>query len=332
MFESGCRQKVSHLVYVKTGKGPTTGGAAAVAAAPQTAEPRTMVIVVDDYGLSLESSVRTREVLTRFVERDLADTDRAAIVRTSEVGTRPLALTSERSALAADAARIRYNTWARRGLAFRNPGGFPAWEPSRSDEVWRDRIDSVWRESLLAIDSLKAVKATVDALRAVPGRKAVIFLSEGFPTVVSQDSSHALHHFTMRPVDGLYDDTGVRAAMQSLIDLANRASVVIYALDPSGLTTDQINAEDGSAASGRPCRPRPRRHRARPRSPPRRAALRSATAREDSLLELAEETGGLAARGTTHRRRDGSSPHAGYYLRHEPRRDLRENVGVPSTR
>jgi hypothetical protein len=63
-----------------------------------------MVMVVDDYGL--RSSPRLHAGAAGFVERDLADTDCVMIVRTSEDGTRPLSLTSERSALRLT-ARIR---------------------------------------------------------------------------------------------------------------------------------------------------------------------------------------------------------------------------------
>jgi len=277
VFESGRRQKISHLVFVKTGQGPTTGGAAALAAVPQTAAPRTLLLVVDDLSLSLHSMVRTRRFLTAFADTGLGPADRAAIVKTSAVENHVL-LTSDTSAFRAAAAGLRYNVWSRSASS----------------------VDEAVGASGLAIDSLGALKRTIDALRAVPGRKAVILVSEGFQTLASHDRDRLLGTYTHRPVDGLYEDTGVRAALRSLTDLANRASVVIYTIDPTGLTTDAVGAD--SRDSGFTASPRIWFNR---------------QGRQASLIELAEQTGGLAVRNQNDLTGGFErilADHAGYYL------------------
>ena len=79
---------------------------------------------------------------------------------------------------------------------------------------------STGRARSLALGTLSALEAVVQALARMPGRKALLFVSEGF---VLADKHGATEQ--------------VLARMHDVIDTANRASVVIYGLDPGGLRT-----------------------------------------------------------------------------------------------
>lgn len=309
VFESGRRQRVSHLVYVKTGQGPTTGGPAALAAVPQTAAPRTVLLVVDDLGLSLDSMDRTRRLLSTFAQNELEPNDRVAILKTSEPGVRGVIMNADAHALRTTAEGLRLNLWSR------------SFYPAESGQT-----DDRMRQFLLAIDSISALKGMIDALRAVSGRKAVIFFSEGFATAASQDQDRLLRLYTQRPLDGLYGDQGIRAALNSLTDLANRASVVIYTLDPTGLTAGagavdeenmmSTNVPGASSGSSEDSRGGPGRGDPTAVTLARQRAL-FRTGQQDSLIQLADETGGLAV----YNRNDMGeglgrilADHAGYYL------------------
>jgi VWFA-related protein len=306
VFESGRKQTISHFVYVKTGQGPTSGGNAALAAAPQTIEPRTVVIVVDDLSLSLHSSVLARKALEKLVKTRLEPTDRVAILKVSG-GARTTPFSSDPAELGKQVAQVRYNINNRRPWNQREN----FFDQSRNN-AGRNPDDVSWN-SFLAVDSLSLLKATVDALRAVPGRKALIFVSEGFPLLISDDRSRRLESRTFLALDAVYDDMGIRAALNGLIDLANRASVVIYSIDPGGLTTGSAGLEVGNAeasssgATGQ---------LPQPVQVAQSMAL-DHLAQQDSLIELAEATGGIAV----HDQNDISvglqrvlADHAGYYL------------------
>ncbi|RDJ93926.1 hypothetical protein B4Q13_18520, partial [Lacticaseibacillus rhamnosus] len=54
-------------------------------------------------------------------------------------------------------------------------------------------VPALWRAIM---DSLAVLKTTIDALRALPGRKSVILVSDGFVTRISTDVDRLLQRFT----------------------------------------------------------------------------------------------------------------------------------------
>jgi VWFA-related protein len=275
VFENGRRKIVTHLAYVRAGKGPISGAVGAAGPSGEARESRAMVFVFDDLGLSLGSAIWARQLLLDFTEHGVAENDRVALVRTGE-GRRPVSLQWGASETRRAAEALRYNSWNRASLSSPDSQGRSASEG-----------ESFFQQ--LTYASLESLKATIDALRALPGRKAVVFLSEGFGTMVGIDYRDGLlHDSSWRRLNALYEDTAVRGALNSLTDLANRASVVIYAIDPSGLTTDTPNADvstghtdisAGLAANGLSAGQR---------------TVVARVSRQNSLREIAGETGGLA--------------------------------------
>ncbi|MEO8361501.1 MAG: hypothetical protein ABI672_15820 [Vicinamibacteria bacterium] len=78
------------------------------------------------------------------------------------------------------------------------------------------------------------------------GRKAVVILSEGF-TVARDRRGLALNS----PFDGLFADSNAdgNAALRMITEVANRASVVLYTIDPRGLMSDGVGADSNATAS-----------------------------------------------------------------------------------
>jgi VWFA-related protein len=276
VFENGRQKVITHLAYVRTGEGPIDDAGGSAGPSEETREPRTMVFVFDDLGLSLASAIWARQLLVDFTERGVARNDRVALVRTGD-DRRPVSLDWGASETRRAAEALRYNSLNRASLS--SPGS----DGARASE-------GQFLFQRLTYESLESLKATIDALRALPGRKAVIFLSEGFGTLVGIDYRDGrLHDSSWARLNALYEDTAVRAALNSLTGLANRASVVIYAIDPSGLTTDMRNADvsAGLAASSS----------AGVTTTVRTAGQRSLVtrvSRQGSLREIAGQTGGLA--------------------------------------
>ena len=81
-----------------------------------------------------------------------------------------------------------------------------------------------------AAGTLGALNLVVRGTRELPGRKAVILVSEGFQLLDNTD---------MR-----IPESRVRAALDRLVDQATRAGVVIYSLDARGLQTGGLLASD----------------------------------------------------------------------------------------
>ena len=223
MVERGKRQTVRQVAYVHAVRpdGAPTGDVGANAGAPATpalAMPsasglpsreqtgRVMAIVVDDLRMSFRSTVDVRTMLNRYVDRQLRPGNLVAIIRTAGGAGALQQFTTNRRLLKAATERVR-------GSARVWP--FDPFGPWEGDgEGLADRFE---REVTLE-GSLGALAYAVRGVQAPPGRKTVVFVSEGV--------------FLAAP------DTQLNDAMpyvDHVIDTANRGGVVIYAIDPRGL-------------------------------------------------------------------------------------------------
>ena len=233
VVERGRRQTVRQVVYVRTTgpagpSTPTTGGlradGAAVTPAPEPAPEagrsnlpardatsRVLAVVVDDLSLSFRSTVDTRKMLTHFLERDVAPGDLVAILRTSGGAGTLQQFTTDRRLLTAAIERVQ---WVGR-LARFAPGVEARRMPLGDD----DDPDEQLAADLLVEGSIGALNYALRGVESLPGRKTVVFVSEGT----------GLGMRTPR--------TNIPDALRRVIDRANRAGVVLYALDPSGLST-----------------------------------------------------------------------------------------------
>jgi VWFA-related protein len=288
VFQDGQPRRISTLTYVTAGA-PTAPGAAtpkpAEAASAATSEeeaphpPRTIVFVVDDLGLGPHSFDRVRRSLKWAVEH-LEPTDQVAVVTTARFGG--LHPTTDRQANLAEVAALRRTPWTRDQL--------PLFASSESTFFYlqhgTSRFDGGsiddWN-TRLALQSIAVVKETIKALQPLPGRKALLLISEGFSGLTSLNGSQV--HDIYWPLDRLYGDADdVLGAWKRLGDFATRASVVVHAVDPRGLVTAGINAADSVPNANEP-------GRLADVGLSRRLYLQNSQA---SLEYLTDETGGLA--------------------------------------
>lgn len=301
VVERGRRQTIRQVIYVRTGPGApsavTTGGLAAGGAATTPAPPapgpeagrsnlpsreatgRILAVVVDDLSFSFRSTVDTRRMLTRFVERDVAPGDLVAILRTSGGAGTLQQFTTDRRLLAAAIERVQ---WV--GRLAKYAAGVDA---RRLPLGVEDDLDQQMAADLLVEGSIGALSYAVRGVESLPGRKVVVFVSEGTGLNVRNPSAD------------------IPAALKQVIDRANRAGVVLYALDPSGLST--MTGNEGSDVAQRrtpnytnePLQAAPvsggRPMEQTPAMAMRDLAQRFRMAdRQESLRWLAEQTGGFA--------------------------------------
>ncbi len=158
-------------------------------------------------------------------------------------------------------------------------------------------------ERTFAINALNRMFDVIDAVHELPGRKTIVLVSEGF-AMFGPGDYHSL----------------IRDAMQRLVDRANRAGVVVYAVDPRGLVFTGLSAADNPNSM---------------RAALDGMALRNAALREtqDGLRFVAGETGGFAVvnnndlRAALGRVMDDQS---GYYLiGYQPPRDTFDRNARP---
>ena len=296
IFQNRQRQKVTFAQFVPVISGAASAashiGSSAVPAPLPTEAPRvpvppitrgqvrrTIVAVVDDLGLSVQGMHETRLALRRFVDTGLLPTDLVAIVRTGESNGLLQSLTNDRGALEAAIDALRYNMCSRKGMLtsgdVNQVGGGP---PEFQDGGLQCMIPTA--------ASLAALNLVVQAARGMPGRKTVIFASEGFGGL----------EFGTHPTTFSGQDTrNVRDALERVIDQAARSGVVIYAIDSTGLQTGGLRASDNIYSADTSQNSAAMSAMVRGLAATRQ---RDMLAAQESLTYLAEQTGGFAVVNT----------------------------------
>ncbi len=240
LLVDGKPQSLSHFALIrlpvnKRAMSPEAKGALKDAVTPPPTMPgrllsarevkRTIAFVVDDLGLSFQSMFYAREAVKKFVTEQMQEGDLVGIIRTGRGLGALQQFTSDRRVLYAAVDRLTYNPQSRDMMA---KFGVDARVTSTEDEAQQQTNDfDNFNDTTSSTGTLGALNFVVRGLQELPGRKMVIFVSDGF---------------NMFGTSG--DDTQVVAEMKQLADQANRASVVLYSLDAKGLQTLMPKAGD----------------------------------------------------------------------------------------
>ena len=194
-----------------------------------------------------------RRALKKFVDEQMQSGDLVAIMRTSGGMGVLQQFTSDRNILYHAIERVRWNPMSRSGVsAFApmealppgqdNTGGDSSNNGSGNNNGNRSSgTDSgagtdadEFRDEIFSVGTLGALNFVVRGMGELPGRKSVIMFSDGFTILDREDPAKR-----QRVLENL----------RRLVDLANRASVVVYTVDARGLPYLGLSAADD--ATGR---------------------------------------------------------------------------------
>jgi VWFA-related protein len=269
VMEDGRPQTISHCQYVVMEPSAATempAPAAVPKEAPLRREDvrRAMAVVVDDLGISFEDINGVRDGLKKFVEKDLNPGDIMSIVRASGGMGILQQFTGDKDLLRAAASQVRYNGLAGSGATASEAAAALGEDPTGLAES----VEGLKRQALM-FGTLGAMEYAIEELRSLPGRRSMLV----FSSILSLRD-----HFSVGDTDGMPKyakeiDPRAVEALQRVTDLANRASVVIYTVDPRGL---QIVGPTGADVQ---------------------AHMNNRQETQAGLDVLAKETGGLFMRG-----------------------------------
>ncbi|HWC98074.1 MAG TPA: VWA domain-containing protein [Candidatus Sulfopaludibacter sp.] len=181
---------------------------------------RTVALVVDDLGLSFASIAYVRTALKKFVDQEMQPGDLVAIIRTGAGIGALQQFTADKRQLYAAIDRVKFNAIGRVGVSSFEPLGSDSGDAGIDQE----------RASVMSAGTLGAIRYVVNGLHELTGRKSVVLFSENLKLFNS---------------DGM--DQRVMDEVRRLTDAANRASVVIYSIDPRGLQYYGITAADNTS-------------------------------------------------------------------------------------
>jgi len=290
IFEDGRPQKITNFsFYLAEREAPAEPARplpvdkTAVAAPPVRLRPdqvrRTIALVVDDLGLSFESTHYVRRALKKFVDEQMQAGDLVAIIRTAGGMGALQQFTSDRRQLYAAIERVKWYPNGRSGIGvfapIRNDGPFTEQIGAPNSDTrgeYKEDLDE-FREDLFSVGTLGALNYVVKGLKDLPGRKSILLISDGLSLFSRNDPTRTSDR--------------VVTAVKGLVEQANRASVVIYTMQATGLQTLGLTAEDSVGDMSR--------DEITENIDRRRSDFNEM---QNGLNYLANETGGIAIRNT----------------------------------
>ncbi len=296
--QDGKVQKITHFSYIRTGPAEQPQLERAKLPLQDKLAPqlppvplkasqvrRTVALVVDDLGLSFESIAQVRSAIKKWVDEQMQPGDLVAVLRTGAGMGALQQFTSDKRMLYAAIDRIKWNFRGRVGIS----SFAPINEAETEEQAAAETTENEFMEEYFSVGTLGAINYVVSGLRELPGRKAVVIFSENIPILQSQ---------------GMNDR--IMSSLERLTDMANRAGVALYTIDPRGLPTLSFTAAD----------------RVRDPSGPRMGeiAMNRSTKyfeSQNGLNYLAQQTGGLFIHNTNDIARavqDVVKDLEGYYL------------------
>jgi VWFA-related protein len=198
---------------------------------------RTIALVVDDLGLSFESSVKVRRSLQKFLDEQLQPDDLVAIIRTSGGIGALQSFTTDRRQLYAAVEKVKWNLIGRgENSTFMSSAGMLRRENPRTDVSTVEELEvethlRQMRRDMFTVGTLGALHYVIKGLQSLPGRKSVVLFSDGFKLPRGSD---------------FFENDRLIDILRELTDFANRAAVVIYSIDARGLQTLGLAAGDST--------------------------------------------------------------------------------------
>lgn len=288
IYENGKKQPITNFSFILNEQSTTRQEAAKVQpntptlpSAPLKTEQvrRTIALIVDDLTLSFESTYQVRRALKKFVDEQMQEGDLVAIIRAGAGIGALQQFTSDKRMLYAAIERVKWNPSGTGGIGAFPPLQPPMFgeeqpeeEPGRGERTQEgiERENNQFRSDVFAAGSLGAVGYVIRGMSELPGRKSVMLLSDGF-RLFAKDAG------------GSIEATRIQETIRRLVDQANRASVVIYTLDPRGLQYTGLTAADDTGGRS-------------PQQVDEKMSERGSDLRDtqDGLIYLARQTGGTA--------------------------------------
>ncbi len=246
---------------------------------------RPVFFFVDDLHLDQSSIVRTRQLLTKFVDNEMGQNDEAVIASASgQIGFLQQ-LTDNKTVLRAAVAKLNFRPYTVRD--FERPA-MSEYQALRVEGYDRDITDYLIDETIknnpgmtraaaeamvqgrarslliqaarVTGDSLTGLEGLVKSAKSLPGRKLIFFISDGFFLDVKNSNSYS--------------------KLQRITSLAAKSGVVIYSIDARGLVASLTDASTPSQFD--------------PTGRVLRSGMGELSASQDAMNALAADTGGKA--------------------------------------
>jgi VWFA-related protein len=204
---------------------------------------QTITLVVDNLYMSFESLYYVKRALKKFVDERMQPSDLVAIITTGNGSGMLQQFTSDKKLLYKAIGQLNWNALNETSAFATINKDTLRQETDMSDEPSTETRDRgkesrQLREEAFTDGTLAALNYIVNGLVEMPGRKSLMFFSDGFSICADEDL-----------LGNDSDPTRCnkrRDEVKRLTDLCNRASVVIYTQDARGLQSTMLSAVDNA--------------------------------------------------------------------------------------
>ena len=268
---------------------------------------RAFALVVDDLFLSFEHVLSVKTAIRKFVDEQMRPDDLVAVVVTSKGSSSLQQFTNDKRLLHLAVDRIAWNPRGARGIQTfdtygkdlekysilrnrweRGEGGIDTSRQTATAQIPNHagpRPDGVemsndTRDDIFAVGSLGALDYVVRSLGDVPGRKSLVWFTEGFELIRSE-APNQLDELRRQGIKN--EETRALELTRRLADRTNRAGVVFYPVDVRGLTVPYLVGADADGFD----KPLSERSREMERKEQKRRSS------QDVMRYLANSTGGF---------------------------------------
>ncbi|MEW6732304.1 MAG: VWA domain-containing protein [Acidobacteriota bacterium] len=201
LFESGKKQPITNFSYISRNPEDAAKVLPSLSTLTPTQVNHTIALVVDDGGLSFETIGYVRNRLKKLVDEYIQPGSLVAISRIGgELGVLQQ-FTNNKESLYAAISQLRWNINSRNGIY------------NIFDENNETQCNNPFEIS--TGHSINALQSIIRRLATLPGRKTLVFISDGFALFGEQ-----LSRFNPN-----------RSTIDNIIEMANRASINIYTID-----------------------------------------------------------------------------------------------------
>jgi VWFA-related protein len=248
IYEDGRKQQITSFAFISNvaqpTQTPTTNNYRDKNAPPATPlkpnEPRRIIaLVVDDLGLSATSMAAVRKQLRKFIDEQLSPNDLVAIIRTGGTMGALQQFTNDRRLIDRAYSQVKWNMCSRVGLTPLAPIQPTLGAPSSSPMGICGASPS-WS----VVGTLRALRFIVDAMAEIPGRKSMIIFSDSMPREEQDFTSNVPDVEVANTITAPADNRNFSFLLSRIAEKAIRSSLVIYAVEASGLVYTGLTAAD----------------------------------------------------------------------------------------
>jgi VWFA-related protein len=256
--QDGINQKITNFYAVTGGKILLEDGKSVALDSPQAAAevPQELkahyIFYIDNLNIQPNNRNRMFKRLKEFIPQAIGPNAEGMVVTYNRSLKVRRPFTSDANDLVGAIADIELDTGGGTTQAGERTDAIRKIDESRSVQeatnIARSYAQSLRNDIEFTVDSLKS---TMDSLAGVPGRKNFVYVSEGLPATAGYEIYEAIREKYSEQATTLEElDYDMNSKYAQIIQAANANGVTIYALDASGLQTEEmVSAEHSSTKS-----------------------------------------------------------------------------------